>query len=442
MFTSNVDIIPFIMKIIEISLNMVLLFSLLKKEVKFKNVLMTSIVVFALYQIILKFISEDLKYIVPFVIIIPIISCFYKINPIKVLLANLFTSIIVGLTDVIISIAMFYYLRVDSIEEITNYTMFYYAGFILLYITIILISKIIKFVSYSMYSSEEVKTVDLGIICNYIFTFLLIFPNAFILLAYLENKPLSLNNIIISLISMIAMFILSIFNAQKRYNLLLSEKELEYQKNYNTTLQSLVDSLRTFKHDYNNTLATLYGYVQLNDIKSLKRMFKEILEESRQISSLDKINPNLIKDPNIFGLVTAKYQECVKKNITMNFEIFSELEETEIKIFDLTRVLGIFLDNGIEAASGSKERKLNILISEEKEKIIIEISNTYSDKALSVEKIFEKGMSSKGKNRGLGLYKVKEIIKKYPNVELKTVVDNEMFIQRLTIPKVIKLIEV
>ena len=98
-------------------------------------------------------------------------------------------------------------------------------------------------------------------------------------------------------------------------------------------------------------------------------------------------------------------------------------------------MLGIFLDNAIEAASGSGERRVNILISEKDNKIIIEISNTFSDKALSTDKIFDKGVSSKGQNRGLGLYKVKEIVKRYSTVTLDTCIDDEMFLQRLTIQK-------
>jgi two-component system sensor histidine kinase AgrC len=197
----------------------------------------------------------------------------------------------------------------------------------------------------------------------------------------------------------------------------------------------LVDGLRTFKHDYNNTLATLYGYVQLNDTKSLKRMFKEILEESKQISSLDKLNPNLIKDPNIFGILIAKYQECIKRNIAMEFEIFAELENLEIKTYDLTRIIGIFLDNAIEAAGGSTEKKINLLINEDKATVTIEISNTYSNKEISIEHMFEKGVSSKGENRGLGLYKVKEILKRCTGAELKTTNDDNVFLQKLIIQK-------
>jgi hypothetical protein len=96
------------------------------------------------------------------------------------------------------------------------------------------------------------------------------------------------------------------------------------------------------------------------------------------------------------------------------------------------------LDNAIEASCGSKGRKISIVIEEIKERIEIKISNTYSDKLLSVEKIFEKGVLSKGKNRGLGLYKVKEIVNKYPSVELETIADKELFMQKLTILKSVR----
>ena len=428
-------IIPAVLRMIENYLNVFMVLTLLKKDVKFVKILSASIIVFVLYEIFNGIIPYNFKYIVPFIIVIPTVSLFFRLNIAKVFVAHLFTNIIIGLIDIIISFLLFYYLDVDSIEQITNYTVFYYMGYILMYTAIFLVIKIIKLINYSFRFSTESKPIDMGLVFNYIFTFLLIFPNAFILLAYLENRPLSINNVILSLVSMIAMFVLSILNSQKRYNLLISQQEIEFQKSYNATLKSLVDGLRTFKHDYNNTLATLYGYVQLEDIKSLKRVFKEVLEESKTLTTLDKLNPDLIKNPSIYGLITSEYQKCEKNNVTMNIEIFADLDNAEIKTFDLTRMLGIFLDNAIEAASGSGERRVNILISEKDNKIIIEISNTFSDKALSTDKIFDKGVSSKWQNRGLGLYKVKEIVKRYSTVILDTCIDDEMFLQRFIIQK-------
>ena len=116
------------------------------------------------------------------------------------------------------------------------------------------------------------------------------------------------------------------------------------------------------------------------------------MDESKSISTLDKLNPNLIKNPTIFGLITAKYQVCLKKNIKMNFEILGTLENLDINEFELSRILGIFLDNAIEAASGSKEKKINFLISEYKTKTSIELSNSYSSENLEISEIFSRAM--------------------------------------------------
>lgn len=425
------------MTIIENYINLSFLFSLLKKEVKIGNLIITTILVTILYEILLKVIPQNLRYFIPLTIVMPFVLI-YRLNVVKTLIAVIISNMIVGLMDIVITFSLFYYLGVESVEQITNYRAFYYMGYILLYTASICMIRIIKLVNRSTALSNDSKELDLGIVFNYIFTLLLIFPNAFILLAYIENKPLSINNVIISVVSMIAMFILSVLNSQKRYSLIISQQEVEFQKNYNASLKSLVDGLRTFKHDYSNTLATLYGYVQLEDIKSLKEVLKEVIEDSKTLTTLDKLNPDLIKNPSIYGLITAKYQKCEKCNVSFNIELFAELENLEIRTFDLTRILGIFLDNAIEAASGSRGKKVNLLIKEKGNEIILEISNDFSDKEISTDTIFNKGSSSKGKNRGLGLYKAKEIIKRYSTVSLETFIANEVFVQRLSIQKSIK----
>jgi len=73
---------------------------------------------------------------------------------------------------------------------------------------------------------------------------------------------------------------------------------------------------------------------------------------------------------------------------------------------------------------------------EKNNKITIEISNSFSDTGLKIDDISKKGVSSKGENRGLGLYKVKDILSRYPKIKHETTVSNGMFLQRLIIDKV------
>ena len=426
-----------IIKVIEVFAHIYLLNSILHKRMSKMKYILATLTSFVLYEIVTNFIPANHKYIAAFLTIVPIMAIMLKVNVYKVFFGYVITTVIIALLDLIGGVILMVLLDVESFADMTNSTTYYYFGMFLLSILILIVAFSIRYFKMT-FTDVENDNRDLGIAFNSLLTLLFVFPSVLIIIAYVEKRPLSFTAIMINLVSMLAMLVLSIYNSQKRYNLILSQRELECQKNYNTTLKSLVDGLRTFKHDYTNTLATLSGYVQLEDMKSLKRVFKEVLDESRVLTTLDKLNLDLIKNPNIYGLITTKYEKCERNNVTMNLEIFADFDNTKIKTFDLTRILGIFLDNAIEAASGSEERKVNLLITENNNKVIVEISNTYSDKAISVEKIYEKGISSKGSNRGLGLYKVKDIVKKYPTVSLKTVVDEDKFLQRLTIDKVIQ----
>lgn len=423
-----------ILRLFEVFAHIFLLNSIINKKISKKEYIISTIIVVVLYELVTLVIPEKYKLPIVFISLTITVSLVSKISIYQTVIGYAITQVIILLIDIVNGIILLRVLDSNKFQDIVNSDTYYYTAIVVLSGLMITIGLTIKYFKLT-FTNVDKQRKDIGIAFNSLLTLLFVFPSINIIISYIEQKPLSIGNIIVNIASMLSMLVLSIFNSQKRYNLIISEKNLEYEKNHNVILQSLVDGLRTFKHDYNNTLSTLYGYVQLGDMESLKRMFKEILEESRQISTLDKLNPNIIKDPNIFGILITKYQECIKKNITMNLEVFTELENIDIKIYDLTRILGIFLDNAIEASAGSKGRRINLLITEERGKIIIEITNTYADKGLTVEKMYEKGISSKGENRGLGLYKVKEIIKKTPGVELKTTKDKDVFMQKLLIQK-------
>ena len=165
-------------------------------------------------------------------------------------------------------------------------------------------------------------------------------------------------------------------------------------------------------------------------------MFEQVLDETKAITTLDKLNPNTIKDPGLFGILSGKYQKAKENNLKMEVEIFGDIEGIDIEIFDLTRILGILLDNAIEAANKSRKRRVTFTLTEMKNEVSFEITNTFIEKNIDLNKIKEKDVSSKGKNRGLGLYKVEEIVNKYSSVRNITQVEGDTFVQVLTISKV------
>ena len=90
-------------------------------------------------------------------------------------------------------------------------------------------------------------------------------------------------------------------------------------------------------------------------------------------------------------------------------------------------------DNAIEASVESSRKELHLGIESEDDGISIFIGNSYFHEP-NPNLIFKRGYSTKGKNRGLGLYNVKEILSQYPSVSLKSTVQNNTFFQEIIIP--------
>lgn len=379
------------------------------------------------------------KYLVGFLSLalgVPFITLYFKEKFWKVGLSYILTGIVVALLDFIVLMGLSLVFHIETFDSIADMPLLYDLGCLIISISLLGISQLISLVKKKCHTTFEILPKSITSLVNAIVTFLLLVPNLVMLLYYHDDKNIPLVIIIVNILAIIAMFFVSTYNTKKGFELVTAEQELVTQRTYNKTLQNLVDGLRTFKHDYNNTLQTMYGYVQLNNMDGLKEFFEQILDESRAITALDKLNPDFFKNPSLFGLITAKYEYARQNNVSINFEMYGKLEEADMQIYDLTRILGIFLDNAIEASVGSERKKVNFMVIKRKGKIVVEITNTYSELGLRLEKINDKGASSKGENRGLGLYKVKEILKKYPKVEHETKASGGMFMQRLSINEV------
>lgn len=105
---------------------------------------------------------------------------------------------------------------------------------------------------------------------------------------------------------------------------------------------------------------------------------------------------------------------------------------------NLLEYFGILLDNAIEAASCCNEKVIHLTIRKDfkSPRQLLIIENTYSDKEVDTEKIYEKGYTTKKsdtKSHGLGLWKVRQILQKSKNLNLFTTKNDTYFKQQLEI---------
>lgn len=248
---------------------------------------------------------------------------------------------------------------------------------------------------------------------------------------YLEKLPIYI--VIFSNISLIAYFLLSIYSLTKTTQLEITSLSLEQEKEANRILKASQDELHGFRHDFSNIMCTIGGYVLVSDMDGLKKYYSQIQKDITKINNLSALNPDRINNPAVFVLISSKYSKALELGIEMNINVFLNLNTLNMKIYEFTRTLGILLDNAIEAAKECDVKTINLEIRKDsaRNRQILLIENTYKNKDIDTEKIYDKNFSTKKGNSGLGLWEVRKILKRNTNLNLYTTKNQEFFRQQL-----------
>lgn len=266
---------------------------------------------------------------------------------------------------------------------------------------------------------------------NSIIGIIAIFTQLYLLTFYSGKLPAFIT--IVGLLSLLAYFFISMYNMANTSKLAITATNLEQEKENNKILQEMQDDLRGFRHDFSNILCTIGGYIQVKDMEGLSKYYSQIQKDVIKINNLGALNSDVINNPAVFILIISKYSRALELGIEMNINVFLDLNNLNMKIYEFTRILGILLDNSIEAARECGERIINIEIRKDsnRNRQLLIIENTYEDKDIDTEKIFEKKYSTKPGNSGLGLWEVRQILKKNNNLNLFTTKNDRLFKQQL-----------
>lgn len=240
-----------------------------------------------------------------------------------------------------------------------------------------------------------------------------------------------------NIISTISIFLISIYGIFSRREAIINKIKIDILEEKNKNLSEVNDYTRCFKHDFNNIIQAIDGYIMVNDMTALQKYFSGLLKECNCMNSMDLLNNKGTENPAIYGVLLNKYKRAEENNINMNIDIMVSLDKFKEKSYVLSRMIGILLDNAIEATSECEEKIVNVqFVKEEgKNRNLIIIENTYNNKNVDTNKIFEKNFTTKEGNSGLGLWKIRDILSKDMDLDLYTTKDGVMFKQQLEIYK-------
>lgn len=398
-----------------------------------------------LYVLILSIIGLVTTWIIPkpYNTFINILACpilvyfLFKTSLLKSILAEIIPYIL---------FVVFSSFLITILVKITNINSNLFLQIPIYKLTFSLLLYLLAFISYLIFNKFKInvnlldnmkKENNSTLFINLLIGIIAIALQSYIFAVYTNKLPITI--MISSLLSLLIYFLISMYSLSRTNKLEITTENLEEERLYNKTLTILYDNIRGFKHDFNNIVQAIGGYISTENMEGLKDYYSDLLTDCKKVNNLAVLNPELINNPAVYSLLTSKYHTAAELGITMNFDIFIDLKTLNIKTYDLTRILGILLDNAIEACNKCDEKDIYITIRKDSKanRQLIVVENTYANKSVDTDRIFEKGYTSKieddGKNHGLGLWEVRQILNKNNNLNLFTTKSNRLFKQQLEI---------
>lgn len=435
----NVELVNILMVpagILEHYLFMTLFLSLFNVTVSMKQKLLYVICIFTTSTFTLNLIPSPYNVFINYACILILIYLIFRLNFLKSFIALITSTFIFGLLSNLLQNPYLNLLNIDP-NVFINTPIYRIPYLVILYICLFIVCILLRKFRNIKLSLDLLDTLDkktLSLLCiNLLVGFITLCIQLITTAFYIGIVPIIIS--ILNFILLISFLVLSIYSLTRMIKLANTRKDLECAEDYNKSLEILYDKVKGFKHDFDNIVSTLDGFIENNDMSGLKDYFDDVKKDCEITNNLAILNPRIINNPGIYSLLNNKYFKATNLGITFDIEYFLDLNAIDINLYEFSRILGILIDNAIEEAEKSEEKivKITFIRENRNNRSVITVKNTYSNKDVDTEKIFNKGVSGKENHSGIGLWEVRNYVKKSKNLDLFTNKNNKFFIQELSI---------
>lgn len=223
---------------------------------------------------------------------------------------------------------------------------------------------------------------------------------------------------------------------EKKMELKQKKFEQRQMEQYMDKIQDLYAELKGFRHDFGNIITSLNLAIEERDLEDIKRIKRDVLEEcygelqKEEYTGFDLGN---IRDSALRSILSRGWIYAEKLGVKLTFETGEVIEKLPMRLLDLVRTVGILVNNAIEAANSSLEKEVHIAVFNMPNGVHLIVQNSIADQPIDWNKLFDKGFSTKGDRRGMGLGIVKDIVEGYSSVFLETELINGKFTQTLVV---------
>ncbi len=361
------------------------------------------------------------------------IKLYFKLNIIKTILSIIIPTAIFAIINTLL-LKPFLVLTQMNYEDAYNVPLYRLLYLCILYPIVFFVTLLLKNIKVTLHFVSDLNQKNkIIILLNTLLGFFTLCIQLYITVFFIDVLPNLIT--ILSFIALLIYFFISFLSLNKIMELQITTQNLANAENYNKTLTILYDNVKAFKHDFDNIIFTIGGFINTDDMGGLKTYYNSLEKECQNINNIALLNPTLINNPGIYNLLIVKYHKAKNANVDIQLDYFFNLQNLHMPIYDFSRMLGIFLDNAIEAAADSNEKVIKIMFrdSPNTNVQIIQIENSYLVKNINIKEIFKKGVTEKENHLGMGLWEIQQILKRNNNVNLITENNKVYFKQCLEI---------
>lgn len=221
--------------------------------------------------------------------------------------------------------------------------------------------------------------------------------------------------------------------------IMLSKKSNEYNTllNFMKNYENELEEKRIKGHEIKNQISTINSMLKDNANKhKLEKYVKELVGDYKDLDNVKYSDLQYLPSNGIKGFICSKISLAVNMNVDVEVLIEKEIVTSIINNLNdkdfkyLCIILGVLLDNAIEASIESIDKKMGIEIYLINSDALVVITNSYANKSNDKVNLLK---SSKGKNRGHGLKLVRRVISQSNKFVLTSEANLDSFVQKLLI---------
>ena len=370
------------------------------------------------------------KFIFPFILYTSIVVL-KKYDKHKGMFISLLLSLLYHSTHTFLSVTLS---SITGDAFVIEHEVMFYLGVLLL--TYFIIKKIITYfhLELTYFDKDYMYPFLKKVIVAFFGLHILLFISDIVSTTHHLNSFGSILSTIVFICLLLIFFAMNSHKVQMEKEIALKQKKFEQKhlQNYTDEIVGLYNEIRGFRHDYAGMLVSMQMAIDSGNLQEIDRVYNEVLVKANHKLRSDKytyFDLNNIEDSALRSLVAQSIVYARNNGVEFTLEVKDTITKLPIELLDLVRIMSVLLNNAVEGSADSYKKQMEVAVIKMETETVIVIQNSCKMTMTPSGDLFALGFSTKGRNRGVGLNNVKELLDKYNNIILETEMEGSTFRQ-------------